>query len=110
MNPMASPSQRSSTTHVLAGILGGLVVLVIGAVLIATGVIDAGGEKTVVRETPVSTRPASGDDSGSRTVQDIYRQEGPGVVFVTARGGSNDSPFGVPSQQGTATGSGFVID
>jgi putative serine protease PepD len=103
---------RSPLTNLLAGVLGGLVVLVVGAVLIATDVIDTGDTKTVVRESPAtqatSTSTASTD---GRSVRDIYKQEGRGVVFIQAQGvtGDSNSPFGLP-QQGTATGSGFVVD
>jgi S1-C subfamily serine protease len=86
-------------------------VLVIGAVLIATDVIDTGDTQTVVRQAPV-TQPAAGSDSGGgRTVNEIYDQEGRGVAFISARGVSSDenSPFGLP-QEGDATGSGFVVD
>ena len=98
-------------SNILAGVLGGLIVLVIGAVLISTGVIDTGDSRTVVRPAP-TTQP-TGDTTGSegRSVRDIYKQEGQGVAFISAEGvtSSGDSPFGEP-QQGTATGSGFVID
>ena len=96
---------------ILSGVLGGLIVLVIGAVLIATDVIDTGDTQTVVRQSPV-TQPASGSDSGGgRTVNEIYKQEGRGVAFISAQGVTSDesSPFGVP-QEGDATGSGFVVD
>ncbi|MGE5635855.1 MAG: S1C family serine protease [Nocardioidaceae bacterium] len=104
-------SKRSFPSNVLSGVLGGLAVLVVGSVLIATGVIDTGDTKREViqQQAPVS-RPAANSANG-RTVGDIYRQEGRGVVFVEARGVSeSDSPFGLPSEQGTATGSGFVVD
>ena len=96
----------------LAGALGGLVVLVVGAVLIATDVIDTGDDtRTVVRQSPITT-PALDEGGGGRTVQDIYEKEGAGVVFIEAEGvTSEETPlFGVPPQEGTATGSGFVID
>jgi S1-C subfamily serine protease len=96
---------------ILSAVLGGLIVLVIGAVLISTDVIDTGDTKTVVRESP-TTQP-TGDSTGSegRSVHDIYEQEGRGVAFITANGVTSDenSPFGLP-QEGTATGSGFAID
>ena len=98
-------------SNILAGVVGGLIVLVIGAVLIATDVIDTGDTQTVVRQAPV-TQPAAGSDSGGgRTVNEIYDQEGRGVAFVSARGVSSNenSPFGLP-QEGDATGSGFVVD
>ena len=101
---------RSPLTNLLAGVLGGLIVLVIGAVLIATDVIDTGDTTTVVRESS-ATQPAASTGSAGRSVRDIYKQEGRGVVFVQSQGVTSDSgsPFGLP-QQGTATGSGFVVD
>ena len=110
MNPVMSPEkQRPAVSNLIAGVLGGLIVLVLGAVLIATDVIDTGDSTTVVRQAPIS-QPASdpGAASGGRTVQDIYRQEGRGVVFVEAQGASGSTVFG--QEQGTATGSGFVVD
>ena len=84
--------------------------LVIGAILISTNVIDTGDSKTVVRQVQ-ATQP-TGDTTGSegRSVRDIYAQEGRGVAFITSNGVSSDSnsPFGLP-QEGTATGSGFAI-
>jgi S1-C subfamily serine protease len=98
-------------SNILSGVLGGLIVLVIGAILIATDVIDTGDSTTVVR--PATTTQPTGDTTGTegRSVRDIYKQEGRGVAFVSAQGvtSSEDSPFGTP-QQGTATGSGFVVD
>jgi putative serine protease PepD len=98
-------------SNILSGVLGGLIVLVVGAVLISTDVIDTGDTKTVVRQTP-TTQP-TGDSTGSegRSVRDIYRQEGRGVAFISAHGVTSDesSPFGLP-QEGDATGSGFVVD
>src|SRR2546421_5592135 len=112
VNPVETPAppRRPSTSHLLAGVLGGLVVLVIGAVLIATDVIDTGSTtREVINQQPI-TQPARSASGGGRTVADIYSKEGGGVVYVEARGVSDNSPFGLPSQQGTATGSGFVVD
>ncbi len=102
---------RSPLTNLLAGVLGGLIVLVIGAVLIATDVIDTGDTTTVVRESAATQPTAASTGSAGRSVREIYKQEGRGVVFIQSRGVSSDSgsPFGLP-QQGTATGSGFVVD
>jgi S1-C subfamily serine protease len=96
--------------NIFSGVLGGLVVLVLGAILIATDVIDTGDSRTVVRESPI-TQPTAGQGEGEgRSVRDIYRQEARGVVFVEADGvTSQESMFGTPNQ-GTATGSGFVVD
>jgi S1-C subfamily serine protease len=100
-------------SNILSGVIGGLIVLVIGAVLISTDVIDTGDTQTVVRQSPI-TQPASGSgesDGGGRTVNEIYKQEGRGVAFISAKGVTSDenSPFGIP-QEGDATGSGFVVD
>jgi S1-C subfamily serine protease len=108
---MSPEKQRPVASTLIAGALGGLIVLVLGAVLIATDVIETGDSTTVVREqqAPISqpaSDPAAAD--GGRTVQDIYREEGRGVVFIQAEGVSGSSIFG--QEQGTATGSGFVVD
>ena len=106
------PKQRPAGSNLIAGVLGGLVVLVIGSILIETDVIDTGDSTTrVVRQAPIS-QPASDPAAaqGGKTVQDIYREEGRGVVFIQSQGVSGgETPFG-QQQQGTATGSGFVVD
>ena len=101
----------SRTQHLLSGVLGGLIVLVLGAVLIATDVIDTGDTtREVVRQAPL-TRPVANSDEGL-TVSDIYDRDGPGVVFIQSQIRSQTtSPFGLPDQGGgVATGSGFVLD
>jgi S1-C subfamily serine protease len=108
MSPSTESRARLST--LLAGVAGGLVVLLLGAVLIATDVIDTGDTKREVVSQSAIGRPATDATDGGRTVSDIYKKEGRAVVFIEARGVSNDSPFGVPPQEGTATGSGFVVD
>ena len=103
--------QRSSRlSHVLSGLVGGLVAVAVGAVLLATGVVEAGGETdTVVTQQPV-TQPAAEEGRGL-TVGGIYERVRPGVVFVEAEGTASVSPFGFPEGRGgTATGSGFVLD
>src|SRR4051812_21952558 len=111
MNPMTSPPKQR-LSNLIAGVLGGLVVLVIGAILIATNVIDTGDSTTkVIRQGPISqtaTNPASSQDG--KTVQQIYSQEGRGVVYVQAQGVTSDSSEFGGSGSGTATGSGFVVD
>ena len=103
------PKQRPVVGTLLAGLIGGLVVAVLGAVLIATDVIEVGDERTVVRESAIS-RPAADTNGDGRSVADIYRKEGRGVVFIEARGTTDESPFGLPQPGRRATGSGFVID
>ena len=98
-------------SNIVSGLVGGLIVLIVGAVLISTNVIDTGDTKTVVREVQTTQPTAGTTGTGGRSVRDIYKQEGRGVVFIQANGVTTDqsSPFGTP-QQGTATGSGFVLD
>jgi S1-C subfamily serine protease len=102
---------KRSLSHIVSGVAGGLIVLVIGAVLISTDVIDTGDTRTVVRNSPFTQPTADSTGGEGRSVPDIYKQEGRGVAFVAARGVASDenSPFGIP-QEGTATGSGFVVD
>jgi S1-C subfamily serine protease len=98
-------------SNIVSGAIGGLIVLVIGAILISTNVIDTGETKTVVRESTVTQPTGTSTGSEGRSVRDIYKQEGRGVAFISAHGVTSDesSPFGTP-QEGDATGSGFVVD
>ena len=101
------------TSYILSGVLGGLVVLLLGAVLIATDVIDTGDTTREVVQQQSLARPASNpsDDEGL-TVTEIYDRDGPGVVFIQAEVQSQaETPFGLPDDNsGVATGSGFVLD
>jgi S1-C subfamily serine protease len=107
MSASTSPRPTSATGYLLSGVVGGLVVLVAGAILLATGVIDTGKETKIVRQESI-TRPASSAKTGGRTAADIYKSEGKGVVFIQAKGVQSSDTFGLP-EQGTATGSGFVV-
>ena len=95
----------------LSGVAGGLVAVVIGAILFATGALEAGGETdTVVTQQPI-TQPAADEGGRGLTVGGIYERVRPGVVFIEAEGTASVSPFGFPEGRGgTATGSGFVLD
>jgi len=112
----------SRASHMVAGALGGLMAVLLGALLITLDVIDTGGGEsrpTVVQQAPI-TRPVAQDsskaedDSGEAalTVGEIYDRTGPGVAFITAeRKQPSASPFGFPEERGgAATGSGFVLD
>ena len=52
-------------SNILSGVVGGLIVLVIGAILIATNVIDTGDTKTVVRQAP-TTQPTADTGRAAR--------------------------------------------
>jgi S1-C subfamily serine protease len=108
-----APSRATAASNLLSGVAGGLIVLAIGATLIATGVINTDSSREIIREVPSPTAPLStAGGTKSTSVADIYRRTAPGVVFVTARVVTEtDSPFGFPlEQEGLATGSGFVLD
>jgi S1-C subfamily serine protease len=99
-----------------SAVVGGLVVALLGWVAIAAGWIHSSsdnGGTAALAPTPLP-QPAA-DQSGGKglTVNQIYHEVSPGVVFVQAQEkpqpASPLNPFG-GSGGGTATGSGFVID
>jgi S1-C subfamily serine protease len=106
-------------SNLLAGVLGGIVVAVVGAVLLATGAVDTGKTTTVVQQqAPLAARAggsssdAAAESAGGLTVGDIYKKTAPGVAYIQATiVQTTPSPFGFPEQQrGEATGSGFVLN
>ena len=104
-------TKSARTQSLLAGVVGGLVVLIVGAILIATGVIgsgdsDSGGD--IISQSPI-VQPAADESGDGLTVNQIYKRSEEGVVFIEARGRRNSSPFGQPGQGGAASGSGFVV-
>src|SRR4051794_10301213 len=100
----------------VAGAVGGLVVAVVAAVLIATGAIDSGNTTTVIqRQAPLASTSSSSDAAertSSLSVGDIYKKAAPGVAFIQASiVQTTPGVFGLPDQQpGEATGSGFVLN
>src|SRR4051812_46546833 len=79
--------------------------------------LDGGGSSsttTIVR--PATTRTVSNGSSTGLDPKSLYAAASPGVVDITSRGvtdgEASQSPFGGPQQpqQGTATGTGFVVD
>jgi S1-C subfamily serine protease len=105
-------------SNLFSGVLGGLVVAVVTAVLLATGAVDGGKTTTVVeRQAPLAGRsngsPSAAAETGAGlTVGDIYKKAAPGVAFIQATiVQTTPSPYGFPEQQrGQATGSGFVLN
>src|SRR5919199_905260 len=106
-------TRTSPSSHIVSGVLGGLIAVVIGAILIATGAIDTGDTKTVVRDTGAGTPATSvtpeGGQAGS-VVNKIYQRVGPGVAFVQAKVNQGGTSLFGDSGSGTATGSGFALD
>jgi S1-C subfamily serine protease len=104
-------TKTRTSSNVVSGIVGGLVAVVIGAILIATGAIDTGTTKTVVRDTgAIGPVTSTGDGQSGNTVHRIYSRVGPGVAFIEAKVSSSTPSLFGGSSQGTATGSGFALD
>jgi len=93
-------------------VLGGTV----GAgLLVVTGVTDdSSATTTSVVQQSTGDEAGSGGSAASLDAHALYGSTSAGVVSITARGISSESsvsPFGPsPDSEGTATGSGFVID
>jgi S1-C subfamily serine protease len=97
---------------ILCALLGGGVVV---AVVAATGNLDS-SQKTVTvvqQSAPIAPSNASQQSRGL-TPHQIYERTAPGVAYITSTiVRQSESPFGFgesQTQQGTATGSGFVIN
>ena len=95
-----------------SALLGGLVVA--AAFLVAVGAGWVGDEeKAPAASLPSLPAAASASDDARSAVNRIYEATNSGVVYIEAGGVSDPQqelgPFG-PPQQGTATGSGFVLD
>jgi S1-C subfamily serine protease len=100
-----------------SALLGGLVVAVLGLVAIASGLVDSGGDTTTTVAAPLSAPiDTKAEDGSANVVNQIYKRDGRGVVFIESQLEAQESeffnPFGEPEAEGggIATGSGFVID
>src|SRR3954447_7435129 len=112
---LRAPMQTSRSilpVALVSGVIGG------GLVAAALTVLDVGDHDkattTVVQQAPLATADAKASPSSALTPAAIYKRDAPGVAFITAqvvqRSASPFDPGGQPEQQGTATGSGFVLD
>ena len=111
--PRRPVSERLTTAArhpFVAAMLGGLVVLLFVVIAVAAGWL--GEDKTTVVQSSVPTSVGNAGEGQGLTVNEIYKRDGPGVVFISAEVTTEQqSPFGLPSEQrGQATGSGFVTD
>jgi putative serine protease PepD len=106
-----------SRTSFGSALLGGLTVALLGWIAIAAGWVksesDSSQAPLAFASSPVTEPAVSPGSSKGLTVNDIYKQDSPGVAFIQATQApqppSPFNPFG-GSGGGTATGSGFVID
>jgi S1-C subfamily serine protease len=88
-------------------VIGGAIVAAIIAALIATGVIG-GKTETIVQGGGIAATTAKGDGT-VKSVGAIYKGASPAVVSIQAQVSTGgDNSFGT-TQEGTATGTGFVI-
>jgi len=101
---------NSRFSHLISGLAGGALALVLAVLLVGAGVIDVGGLGGATgAQDPVTRAPSN--KSGGKTVAEIYEEVAPGVVYIEARGVAAASPFGLPGEEGgAASGSGFVLD
>ena len=103
-------------TPFVSALAGGLVVGLLGWAAIAAGWVEAedGSASSTSVVTPATTQAADSTSGDGLSINDIYAQAAPGVAFISADVTSQApslNPFGPPQQgQGTATGTGFVID
>jgi S1-C subfamily serine protease len=109
--------KRAFAIPFLSALVGGGVVV---AVIAALGGLGA-SQKTVteIQQAPLSPAAAASASPGTEksttglTAHEIYERTAPGVVYVTSNIiRQTESPFGFgeSQQQGTATGSGFVVN
>jgi len=105
--PPAPPQKTSTGLSLISAVIGGVVVAAILAVLIVTGVIG-GKETTVVQGGGVAANSSSSGDV--KTVGAIFKQASPGVVSIRARVTTSGSDAFGSQSEGTATGTGFVVN
>src|SRR5207248_10851426 len=106
-------TKTPTSAYIASGVVGGLVAVVIGAILIGTGAINTTETKTVVTEGSgvVGASSVSADRATSGgAVHRIYKRVGPGVAYIEANVRSSGASLFGGTQQGTATGPGFALD
>ena len=112
---MPEPNSRLRSPF-FSALLGGLVVAAFGLIAIAAGLVDSGGSSTTTVATPLTAPVDAKEEGDANVVNQIYKADGQGVVFIESQLEPQESeffnPFGEPEEEsgGTATGSGFVID
>ncbi len=96
---------RRALVPFLAALAGGALG---GGIVLALEGGDGGETRTVVQQAPLQP----GGDGKGLDAAEIYRRDGPGVVFIVAdvvQPAQSPFDFGAP-QEGQSTGTGFVID
>ncbi|MBJ7346981.1 MAG: trypsin-like peptidase domain-containing protein, partial [Thermoleophilaceae bacterium] len=98
----------SAKQNFLAGIAGGAIVAVTVVLLSAFGVV--GGGETIVQQSAGFGGGGGGGGAKYPTVNAVYKETGSGVVNIKSNVVRQNSDVFGGTQQGTATGSGFVVD
>ncbi len=107
--------RKTLKTPFASAVAGGLIVGLLGWAAIAAGwVTGDGGDSTTTVSAPATAlaEPAADRNGRALTVNQIYSEDAPSVVYIEAKQSTQSSPFDPFGQSGggTATGSGFVID
>ena len=109
--------RRFLSTSFGSALVGGAVVAAFGWIAIAAGWIQADGDgSTVTVSQPLAAPIAASEEGDANLVNQIYKRDGQGVAFISAKQPTPEAPtlgpFGQPEgEEGpTATGSGFLID
>ncbi|HLM30124.1 MAG TPA: trypsin-like peptidase domain-containing protein [Solirubrobacterales bacterium] len=102
-------------TPFASAVAGGLVVGLLGWAAIAAGWVqgdDTTTTTTVSAPAGSTAQPAADETGKALSVNQIYTDDAPGVVYIEAKQAAQPSPFNPFGQSGggTATGSGFVYD
>jgi S1-C subfamily serine protease len=100
---------RLLRSHFVSAVVGGLVV---GGVLLASGVAGRSHTETIVDQAPLVAQKAT-DPLTGQTPLAIYQRYAPGVVFVRAKLVEQvDSPFNLfhDRESQSSTGTGFLVD
>src|SRR5690606_35810771 len=95
-------------------VLGGLVVAAVGLLALNAGWIEVESDSESPATVPAISRTTPAAENGEGlSIGEIYARHAAGVTFIKATRQAEESlsPFGLPERrQGTATGSGFVVD
>ena len=103
-------------SNLLSGIIGGIVAVAIGALLLATGVIEPKDDKPASNEAALAPAPAPGSDAEGEagpglSVRSIAEKASPGVAYITAEvTDRSPNPLSPGPERGQASGTGFVLN
>ena len=110
----------SFRTRMAPALVGGVAGAAIAAgTLLGVGALDDDTTTTTVGASAAAPTQVDTSEAPVTAARAVYERSGKGVVFIQAKGGGavddlqegdENSPFAPPRRDGTATGSGFVLD